>query len=106
MTRLFNSRGNHIANLQSGRLYAPSGQNIGRQVSNGDIVDMNGSYLGEIVNGNRLLRRSGRGNTGSLGMRDQQVASATLAIQATSGLRVSVDTRTLIYRRSSIGLPA
>ncbi len=67
MTRLFNSKGNHVANLQNDRLYAPHGPNIGRQVSNGDIVDTSGHYLGEIVNGNRLLRRLGRGNTGSYG---------------------------------------
>jgi hypothetical protein len=67
MTRLYNSRGNRIANLQNDRLYAPSGQNIGRQLSNGDIVDMNGSHLGEVVNGNRLVRRLGRGSSGSYG---------------------------------------
>ena len=67
MTRLFNSSGAHIANLHNDRLYAQSGQNIGRQVDNGDLVDLNGNYLGEIVNGTRLLRRLGRASTGSRG---------------------------------------
>lgn len=49
MDRLFNSRGEHIANLVNGRLYA-SGENIGRQLSSGDLVDIGGNYLGEIVN--------------------------------------------------------
>lgn len=67
MTRLFNSRGEHIANLVDARLYSPSGSNIGRQRSNGDLVDLNGSYLGEIVHSNRLLRRSSRGGNVSYG---------------------------------------
>jgi hypothetical protein len=67
MERLFDSRGQHIANLSNDRLYAPGGQNIGRRLSSGDLVDMNGNYLGEVVHSNRLLKRSGRGSSGSHG---------------------------------------
>ena len=49
MTRLFNSKGEYIANVVNERLYAPSGENIGRKINSGDFVNMNGTYLGEIV---------------------------------------------------------
>ncbi len=63
MTRLFDSRGRHIANERGGRLYAPSGSNIGRFIENANIfVDLNGRYLGEIVRGNRLLERTSSGS--------------------------------------------
>lgn len=56
MEYLFDSKGNHIANLVNGHLHAPSGQNIGHFLSNEKIlIDMQGKYLGEIVQGNRLL---------------------------------------------------
>jgi hypothetical protein len=75
MKSLFNSRGRHIANESAGRLYAPSGRNIGRYIEKVEIfVDMNGRYLGEIVSGDRLLsnrssthRGTGFGNAGSTG---------------------------------------
>jgi hypothetical protein len=63
MERLFNSSGQHIANLVNDRLYSPGGQNIGRRLGSGDLVDLGGRYLGEIVHSNRLLKRSGRGST-------------------------------------------
>ena len=56
MEYLFDSKGNHIANLVNGHLHDPSGQNIGHFLSNEKIlIDMRGKYLGEIVQGNRLL---------------------------------------------------
>ncbi|MGS0765380.1 hypothetical protein [Syntrophomonas curvata] len=56
MEYLFDSKGNHIANLVNGHLHDPSGQNIGHFLSNEKIlIDMHGQYLGEIVQGNRLL---------------------------------------------------
>jgi hypothetical protein len=67
MERLFNSRGEHIANLVNDLLYSPSGQNIGRRTDSGDLVNLNGSYVGEIVHSNRLLKRSGHGSSGSRG---------------------------------------
>ena len=73
MARLFDSRGNHIANVEAGRLYTTGGANIGRVIEPfGIYVDINGSYLGEVLAGNRLVsnRASGYqttnfGNTGS-----------------------------------------
>ncbi len=67
MTRLYNSSGYHIANLVNGRLHAPTGENIGRQVDSGDLVDISGNYLGEIVDENRLMKRLGRGVSGCFG---------------------------------------
>lgn len=56
MEYLFNSQGKHIANIVSGQLHAPSGQNIGHYLSDYQIfIDMNGRYLGEMVQGNRLM---------------------------------------------------
>lgn len=53
---LFNSRGEHIANEVNGQLHSPSGTNIGHLLSqHGVFIDMQGRYLGEIVQGNRLL---------------------------------------------------
>jgi hypothetical protein len=58
LKRLFDTRGRHIANLIDGRLYTPAGRNIGHYLEAHDIlIDMGGKYLGEIVFGNRLLRR-------------------------------------------------
>lgn len=78
MTYLFNSRGEHIANLVNGQLYAPTGENIGHYLAQYNIfIDMHGRYLGEIVHANRLMRRIGSpycsmnfgtyGNYGSIG---------------------------------------
>lgn len=56
MEYLFNSRGQHIANLVNGQLHALSGQNIGHFLEDqGIFIDMSGRYLGEIVQGNRLM---------------------------------------------------
>lgn len=56
MEYLFNIRGQHIANVVNGQLHAPSGQNIGHFLEKeGIFIDMHGRYLGEIVNGDRLL---------------------------------------------------
>ena len=67
MERLYNSRGEHIANVVGDRL-SPSGQNIGRNVGS-YFVDISGSYLGEVVQGNRLMGKTGRGlvNHGNAG---------------------------------------
>lgn len=59
MEYLFDSRGQHIANLLNGQLHAPTGQNIGHHLEKQNIfIDMRGRYLGEIVNKNRLLYRT------------------------------------------------
>lgn len=56
MVRLFNSKGEHIANFLNNQLHAPSGENIGHYMEQQKIfIDMNGKYLGEIVSNNRLL---------------------------------------------------
>jgi hypothetical protein len=78
MKRLYNLRGQHIANESGGRLYPPSGPNIGRHIDGADIyVDISGRYLGEVIYDNRLVsnRSSGyrstnfgsAGTTGSIG---------------------------------------
>ena len=78
MKRLFNSHGQHIADELDGRLYAPSGSNMGRYIESAKIfVDLNGNYLGEIFYDNRLLARrssgyrstnfGNAGTTGSIG---------------------------------------
>src|ERR1700721_1263208 len=75
---VFNSRGIHIANFTDGKLYTPSGQNIGHYLKNEKIfIAMTGHYLGEIVNKNRLLfnqsspylniNYGNHGNYGSIG---------------------------------------
>lgn len=56
MEFLFNSRGQHIANLVNGQLHAPTGENIGHFMQNQNIfIDMSGRYLGELIQGNRLM---------------------------------------------------
>ena len=58
MTFLFNSLGDHIANEVDGHLHSPTGENIGHFLSQfGIFIDMKGDYLGEIVQGNRLMYR-------------------------------------------------
>jgi hypothetical protein len=60
MDFLFDSRGRHIANAISDQLHAPSGRNIGHFLKEqGIYIDMNGRYLGEIVSGDRFLRKRG-----------------------------------------------
>jgi hypothetical protein len=56
MEYLFNSRGQHIANLVNGQLHAPTGRNIGHYLDgHGFFIDMHGRYLGEIIQSNRLM---------------------------------------------------
>lgn len=56
MQFLFNSAGEHIANLVNGHLHSPTGQNIGHFRSEDNIfIDMRGRYLGEILHDDRLL---------------------------------------------------
>jgi hypothetical protein len=56
MQFLFNSYGEHIANLVNGQLHSPRGQNIGHYINEDNIfIDMRGKYLGEIMNDDRLL---------------------------------------------------
>ncbi len=56
MKHLYNSKGQHIATEQDGRLYTPMGRSIGHFVSEyGIFIDMRGRYLGEIMYDNRLL---------------------------------------------------
>jgi len=60
MQFLFNSKGTHIANFVNGHLHAPTGQNIGHYLeAHGIFIDMNGRYLGEIIQNNRLMYRQG-----------------------------------------------
>lgn len=57
MEFLFNSKGQHIANFVNGQLHSKNGKNIGHYLGDYKIfIDMNGRYLGEIINSNRLLR--------------------------------------------------
>jgi hypothetical protein len=56
MTYLFNSKGNHVANLVGEQLHAPTGKNIGHYKPDvGILIDMSGRYLGEIIHGDRLM---------------------------------------------------
>jgi hypothetical protein len=58
MQFLFSSLGDHIASEVNGHLHSPSGDNIGHFLSQfGIFIDMDGQYLGEIVEGNRLMFR-------------------------------------------------
>ncbi|WP_313217194.1 hypothetical protein [Stenotrophomonas sp.] len=56
MNFLFNSDGQHIANLVNGRLHSPDGPNIGHFLQqHGIFIDMHGRYLGEVIYNNRLM---------------------------------------------------
>jgi hypothetical protein len=56
MEYLFNSRGQHIANLVNNQLHAPTGKNIGHFLEKQNIfIDMQGHYLGEIIYDDRLV---------------------------------------------------
>jgi hypothetical protein len=56
MRCLYNSYGSHIANFVNGQLHSPDGSNIGHYLKEHNIfIDMNGSYLGEIIQENRLM---------------------------------------------------
>ena len=62
MRFLYNSKGRHIANESSGQLHTTSGKNIGHYLkSHKFFIDMNGQYLGEVYNNNRLLHRLSNG---------------------------------------------
>jgi len=72
MKYLFNSCGEHIANLIGDQLHAPSGRNIGHLLkAPGIFIDMQGCYLGEIVQNDRLMYNQSSGyqstNFGSYG---------------------------------------
>jgi hypothetical protein len=75
MTFLFDSHGQHVANLVGKQLHAPSGANIGHYREDQQIfIDMQGQYLGEIVLTNRLMynpsspyRSTNYGNYGDYG---------------------------------------
>lgn len=55
MEYLFNSKGKHIATFSNGLLYNSIGRNIGCYLNNEKIfIDLQGRYLGEIINTNRL----------------------------------------------------
>jgi hypothetical protein len=56
MKYLFNSRGQHIANLVGDQLHAPNGKNIGHYLSDqGFFIDMSGRYMGELLYEDRLM---------------------------------------------------
>jgi len=56
MKDLHDSNGKHIANIVNGQLHDVHGKNIGHYLENEHVfIDMHGKYLGEIVDGNRLL---------------------------------------------------
>ena len=56
MKALHDISGKHIANFVNGQLHSVRGGNIGHYLEREQIfIDMHGRYLGEIVNGNRLL---------------------------------------------------
>jgi hypothetical protein len=56
---LFNSTGQHIANVVGGYLYAPGGGNIGRYLEDKQVfIGRDGKYLGEMFGEHRLLRKS------------------------------------------------
>lgn len=78
MKYLFDSNGQHIATLVKGRLYAPSGENIGHYMEREEIfINMSGRYLGEIIKEDRLMYKTNSpyrtvsfgsyGNYGSIG---------------------------------------
>lgn len=54
---LYNSGGEHIATAYGGYIYTPEGKNIGRYQSDFEcFVDRAGHYIGQIHEGNRLVR--------------------------------------------------
>lgn len=58
MKFLFDSLGNHIANMVGDQLHSPRGVNIGHYLSNYEIfIDMRGRYLGELPLEDRLMQR-------------------------------------------------
>lgn len=56
MKDLFNSNGDHIAHFIDNHLYNLKGKNIGHYIESQDIfIGMDGFYIGEIYNQDRLL---------------------------------------------------
>ena len=56
MMHLYDSEGRHIANLDTGQLYSVSGRHVGAYMDDeGIFIDLEGRYLGEIVQNDRLL---------------------------------------------------
>ena len=64
MEFLFDSKSHNIANLVNNQLQAPNGQHIGNYLKNDILVDMSGSYIGEIVQNNRLMYNEKHGTMG------------------------------------------
>lgn len=59
MIDLHDSHGKHVANFVNGQLHDTHGRNIGHFLEReGIFIDMNGRYLGEIVDKKRLLYRN------------------------------------------------
>ena len=57
MIDLHDSHGRHIANFVSGQLHDVQGRNIGHYLENeGIFINMQGYYLGEIVDKRRLCK--------------------------------------------------
>jgi len=78
MKPLFNIHGEHIANDVNGHLHSTTGENIGHYIERAEIyVDLEGNYLGEIYQNNRLVYNTSspyqntnygcRGNVGNVG---------------------------------------
>jgi len=56
MNDLHDMNGKHFANFVNGQLHNVQGKNIGHYLEREQIfIDMHGRYLGELVDGNRLL---------------------------------------------------
>ena len=66
MIDLHDSHGRHIANFVSGQLHDVQGRNIGHYLENeGIFINMQGYYLGEIVDKRRLLQITLKRNASS-----------------------------------------
>lgn len=56
MILLYDSDGQHIASLDSSQLYSVSGRHVGVYIDDAGIfIDLEGHYLGEIFQNDRLL---------------------------------------------------
>lgn len=84
---LYNSAGFDIANIVNGQLHAVRGENIGHPASSGGFfIDMQGHYLGEIINDMRLLDNlSHRIRVPTTGHAETTVLSAILGIPEACG---------------------
>ncbi|MFQ3726221.1 hypothetical protein ABLV92_02385 [Staphylococcus equorum] len=57
MKYLFDSKGNHIANLINDHLFSVDGLNIGHRVIDLDVfIDMRGNYIGEVIYLDMMIR--------------------------------------------------